>query len=60
MKKPKNNMTYIPILLFSKELENLGFKDILNDKDAFKLFPSKELSNKYSKDYFEFNICLST
>ena len=57
LKKPKNNMTYIPILFISKELENLGFKDILNDKDAFKLFPSKELSNKYSKDDFEFNIC---
>ena len=31
-------------------------KDILNSKDAFKLFQSQELDKKYSKDDFEFKV----
>ena len=47
---------FIPINFISKEIEDLGLSNILNDPDVCNSFPSKRLSKKYSNTDFRFTI----
>ena len=47
---------FIPINFISKEIEDLGLSNILNDPDVCNSFPSKRLSNKFSNTDFRFTI----
>ena len=57
-KKPVNKYSeFVPINFVSKELEYFGLNCILNDSDAMKVFPFKDLSKKFSNPQFRFSTC---
>ena len=49
-KKSKQFGDFIPINFISKDLDRIHFSKILNNTEIYKLFPSKNLSSKYSKN----------
>ena len=56
--KPVNKFSeFVPIKFISRELESMQINSILNDPDAMKLFPSKDLNKKFQNKDFKFSTC---
>ena len=50
-----NSGDFVSIKFISKDLDKIDFSKLFNDPVIHKLFPSKKLSAKYSKDTFSFS-----